>query len=256
VKSACTGVGGSGPPLVLTYRADIDGLRAVSVLLVLVFHMSSSFMPGGFVGVDVFFVISGYLISQLLFRSLQNGQFSFVDFYVRRIRRIVPALFCMIVFTIALACFMLMPGVLRELARSGIYAIVGGSNFYFLHNTGYFDLAAEQLPLLHTWSLGVEEQFYLVWPLFLLLLFEMTGGKRGWMAAGVGLVAVGSFCSEYSGCCGEPEARVLFAIYAGLGAWGRCIAGLSSCSRRIRLGTSSCERIASVRRRFRSGCRF
>ena len=118
------------------YRSDIDGLRAVSVILVVLFHLSAGLVPGGFVGVDVFFVISGYLITGLIIKALREDRFSLVDFYVRRIRRIAPALFVVVAATIAAGCIVLMPGDLREAARSGLYAQVGASNFYFLNNTG------------------------------------------------------------------------------------------------------------------------
>lgn len=179
----------------LAYRADIDGLRAFSVGLVMAFHMAAVLAPGGFVGVDVFFVISGFLISGLILKALQAGRFSLTSFYVRRIRRIVPALFVVIALTVAAGCIVLMPGDLRETARSGLYALFGASNFYFLQNTGYFDITAEMLPFLHTWSLGVEEQFYLAWPLFLALLYRLTQGHRGLMAAAVAVVVAASFAA-------------------------------------------------------------
>ncbi len=187
------------PPTIgheLPYRADIDGLRAISVGLVMAFHMASGAMPGGFVGVDVFFVISGYLISGLILAGLRAGHFTLTGFYVRRIRRIVPALFTVVAVTIALGCIVLMPGDLRETARSGLYALFGASNFYFLAHTGYFDITAEMLPFLHTWSLGVEEQFYLVWPLFLMVLFRLTRGRRGPMALVIAVVVAASFAAS------------------------------------------------------------
>lgn len=150
----------------LKYRPDIDGLRAVAVLSVLFFHMGSTKTPGGFVGVDVFFVISGYLISYIVFSEVAEGRFSIVSFYERRIRRIFPALFGMLTaFTVFAGIFML-PNELTTYAKSLLSATLSGSNFYFWLHSGYFDSPTAN-PLLHTWSLGVEEQFYIVFPLFL-----------------------------------------------------------------------------------------
>ncbi|KRR18137.1 acyltransferase family protein [Bradyrhizobium retamae] len=153
------------------YRPDIDGLRAVAVLSVMAFHYSAA-LPGGFTGVDVFFVISGFLITQQLVAEIGTGSFSILRFYDRRIRRILPALVVVLVATIWIGRFILLPGDYKALGASAAYATIGLSNLFFLHNTGYFDAAAELQPLLHTWSLAVEEQFYLVWPLLLLLLMK------------------------------------------------------------------------------------
>ena len=157
--------------MTLAYRKDIDGLRAVAVLSVLVFHYGVSAaanpLPGGFIGVDVFFVISGFLITSILAREIEAGEFSILGFYDRRIRRIAPALMAVLVVTLIAGYLMLMPGDYRELGKSVSAAAFGVSNFYFLTHTGYFDRAADLLPLIHTWSLGVEEQFYVVWPVLL-----------------------------------------------------------------------------------------
>ncbi|WP_456654758.1 acyltransferase family protein [Bradyrhizobium sp. JR3.5] len=147
-------------------RADIDGLRAIAVLSVLAFHYGAA-LPGGFTGVDVFFVISGFLITQQLSAEIANGTFSILNFYDRRIRRIVPALAVVLAFSLWAGKLLLLPGDYKSMAGSAAYAAFGASNFFFLSNTGYFDQVSELMPLLHTWSLGVEEQFYLVWPLLL-----------------------------------------------------------------------------------------
>jgi peptidoglycan/LPS O-acetylase OafA/YrhL len=143
------------------YRADIDGLRAVAVLSVLAFHMQTRLGPfgGGFVGVDVFFVISGYLISSVILPEIQESRFSLVTFYERRIRRIFPALLVMLSVVSVLAYIYLLPAELQDFAKSLFGAICSFSNFYFFEHSGYFDSPLSN-PLLHTWSLAVEEQFY------------------------------------------------------------------------------------------------
>jgi len=156
----------------LGYRPDVDGLRGVSVLLVLLFHFGVPFAPGGFVGVDVFFVISGFLITGIILQALKSGEFSFSWFYRRRILRILPALIAVVVTTLVLGYIFLFPDDYAKLAQSAISALLGVSNVHFLLNTGYFDAPSQLMPLLHTWSLGVEEQFYLFWPVILLGLFK------------------------------------------------------------------------------------
>ena len=156
----------------MRYRPDIDGLRAIAVIAVILFHAGLSAVPGGFVGVDVFFVISGYLITGLIVEKLRQGTFSFWDFYARRTRRIYPALFVLIPFVLLFGYFILTPGEYDELGRSAIYSSAFLPNIYFWLNTGYFDQAATTMPLLHLWSIGVEEQFYLMWPVTLVVLWR------------------------------------------------------------------------------------
>lgn len=153
----------------MKYRPDIDGLRAVAVLSVLVFHIGLSRFQGGFVGVDVFFVISGYLISSIIFAEINASRFSIVGFYERRIRRIFPALFAMLAVSSVTAAVCLLPGELVDYAKSMLSATCSASNIFFWLHSGYFD-APTSKPLLHTWSLAVEEQFYLTFPLLLLLV--------------------------------------------------------------------------------------
>jgi peptidoglycan/LPS O-acetylase OafA/YrhL len=151
----------------LKYRPEIDGLRAVAVLAVLVFHAKvSRLAPGGYAGVDVFFVISGYLISAIIFSDISAGRFSVVGFYERRIRRIIPALFCMLIVYSVVAAFLFLPPDLVEFSRSLLAAATSTSNFYFWRHSGYFN-SPESSPLVHTWSLAVEEQFYIFFPLLL-----------------------------------------------------------------------------------------
>jgi peptidoglycan/LPS O-acetylase OafA/YrhL len=151
----------------LPYRSDIDGLRAFAVTSVLIFHAFPSLIPGGFVGVDVFFVISGFLISGILFKELETGSFSFANFYARRVKRIFPALITMLTASYAFGWFFLFNEDFRRLGSHIFRASLFLSNFILWREAGYFDNAAETKPLLHLWSLGIEEQFYIVWPLIL-----------------------------------------------------------------------------------------
>ena len=156
----------------MTYRPDLDGLRALAVVAVIGFHAYPEWVHGGFVGVDVFFVISGYLISGIIFAALERGRFSFRDFYVRRIRRIFPALVLVLAACYAAGWFLLFADRFMQLGKH----IAGGagfvSNYLFWNESGYFDAAAETKPLQHLWSLGIEEQFYLAWPLLVYLTWR------------------------------------------------------------------------------------
>jgi peptidoglycan/LPS O-acetylase OafA/YrhL len=153
----------------IKYRPDIDGLRAVAVLSVLAYHIDVSRVRGGFVGVDVFFVISGYLISAIVFSEIAAGRFSVLSFYDRRIRRIFPALFCMLIVFSLIASFYLLPAEFVDYSKSLLAATTSVSNFYFWQHSGYFNSPASN-PLLHTWSLAVEEQFYILFPIFLVMI--------------------------------------------------------------------------------------
>ena len=154
------------------YRSDIDGLRAVAVLLVIGFHFFPRQVPGGFIGVDVFFVISGFLITRLIRAGLEDGSFSLADFYARRIRRIFPALGVVLVACLIAGWLLLFPLDYRDLGKHAAASAVFIANFTFLQEAGYFDTASELKPLLHLWSLGVEEQFYIVCPLLLMLVWR------------------------------------------------------------------------------------
>jgi peptidoglycan/LPS O-acetylase OafA/YrhL len=151
------------------YRKDIDGLRAVAVLAVLGFHAFPEFVPGGFVGVDVFFVISGYLISTIILGNLRRGSFRFADFYARRVRRIFPALAVVLAASLAIGWFLLLGDEYQQLGQHVLAGAGFVANLLLWHESGYFDVDSALKPLLHLWSLGVEEQFYLVWPLALWL---------------------------------------------------------------------------------------
>lgn len=149
----------------MRYRGDIDGLRAIAVLGVILFHLGFETISGGFIGVDIFFVISGYLISQIIFKEIADHRFSIVDFYVRRARRILPALFVVIVLTSGFALKLLYPTELVGFENSAAAAVLFYANIHFYSTLNYFSPNADEIPLLHLWSLGVEEQFYFVFPL-------------------------------------------------------------------------------------------
>jgi peptidoglycan/LPS O-acetylase OafA/YrhL len=152
------------------YRADIDGLRGISVLAVIAFHAFPDLVPGGFIGVDVFFVISGFLISGIIFDEMRSDAFSLRSFYARRIRRIFPALVLVLTVTALVGWWILLPQDMLRLGKQLLSSAAFVANFYFWFQSGYFSPDAHSFPLLHLWSLGVEEQFYIVWPLVLLLL--------------------------------------------------------------------------------------
>lgn len=156
------------------YRADVDGLRALAVSLVVLYHAFPTLVPGGFIGVDIFFVISGFLISGIIFEKTQRGTFSFTDFYVRRIRRIFPSLTLVLFATLLFGWFSLLPDELTRLGKHVYQGALFIANFTLFKEAGYFDPSAELKPLLHLWSLGIEEQFYIVFPLLVWLLAWMS----------------------------------------------------------------------------------
>ena len=174
----------------MQYRRDIDGLRAVAVTSVVAYHLGTPRVSGGFVGVDVFFVISGFLITSLIHGELSEGTFTVTDFYRRRLRRIVPALLAVLLVTCVVASFLLFDQELHELSRSAVWAGLFSSNLYFWQHAGYFDTPSTSQPLLHTWSLGVEEQFYLVFPLLLLAVHRWA---RRHLTAVLAVVCAASF---------------------------------------------------------------
>ncbi|MCX7512756.1 acyltransferase family protein [Frateuria hangzhouensis] len=175
--------------MTLKYRADIDGLRAVAVLSVLLYHVGSGVFSGGYVGVDIFFVISGYLITTIILREVENGSFSIVRFYERRARRILPALAAVMLVALPLGTVLLTPFQLRKLAESAVAAAAFCSNVLFYATSGYFDGPAAFKPLLHTWSLAVEEQYYIFFPLMLLLIARYGGRRYFRWVAGLGLLS-------------------------------------------------------------------
>ncbi|BDD86213.1 acyltransferase family protein [Desulfofustis limnaeus] len=171
----------------IDYRPDIDGLRAVAVLSVFAFHLFPERLPGGFLGVDIFFVISGYLITSIIVRENRRGIFSFSRFYARRIKRIFPALFFVLLVSAPIGILLLIPETYTNFMASARYAAGQLANFFFSREVGYFEEGFSGQPLLHTWSLGVEEQFYLCWPLFIVFCFWLVRrqvvGPRSFPAA-------------------------------------------------------------------------
>jgi peptidoglycan/LPS O-acetylase OafA/YrhL len=184
------------------YRPDVDGLRAVAVSVVLLFHAGLGF-SGGFIGVDVFFVISGFLITGLILKEQGLGTFSLANFWVRRIRRILPAATTLVISVLIAGYFLLLPNDYEDLGKATIAQQLMLSNFYFWKNTGYFDGAAEVKPLLHTWSLAVEEQFYLGYPL--LLMFLHPFGRRFTIMV-LSCLAIGSLAISQYGVNHYPSA--------------------------------------------------
>ncbi len=188
-------------------RADIQGMRAIAVLAVLAFHASHAMLPGGFIGVDIFFVLSGYLITQVLLRPMEEKRFSIRDFYRRRIRRLYPALFTVLAFTLIMGLAFFPPTLLKELVKSQFFTTLFLSNLAFARETGYFDLQAELKPLLHTWSLGVEEQFYLLFPPILYVLHRW-GKRLLWPA--LGLLALWSLWFSQTRLAAHAEVSFYF----------------------------------------------
>ncbi len=173
----------------MKYRPEIDGLRAIAVVPVVLFHAGAPLFSGGFVGVDIFFVISGYLITTIILAELKVGKFSIINFYERRARRILPALFLVVGLCLPFAWLWLMPSDLIEFGQSVIAVLGFASNIFFWLHSDYFDAATELKPLLHMWSLGVEEQFYVFFPIFLLLAWRVG---RKWIVV---LLVTGSLLS-------------------------------------------------------------
>ena len=194
----------------LAYRPDLDGLRALAVLSVVFFHFDFETFGGGFVGVDIFFVISGYLITTIIVSELKSGSFSFARFYERRIRRIIPALIVMLAAT-SIAAIALFPP--KELAQFGLSAAAAAgfcSNIFFALRTSYFAGPDTMMPLLHTWSLGVEEQFYILWPLPLFICYRI-GSRRAISALVVGL-AVASLVYSGWGAASKYAVQLFYLL--------------------------------------------
>ncbi|HET7586616.1 MAG TPA: acyltransferase family protein [Gammaproteobacteria bacterium] len=175
------------------YRADIDGMRAIAVLSVMLYHVSTAWVPGGFVGVDIFFVISGYLITRNIAVDLGRGRFSLIDFYARRVRRIAPMMLTIVLVVLVLAMVLFIPVDARATAKSAAWSVASLANVYFwlFQDNSYFAAPSAESPLLHLWSLGVEEQFYLFWPLLLLLFYRAR--RAGLFCAIAAVVAFASF---------------------------------------------------------------
>lgn len=173
----------------MTYRKDIDGLRAVAVLAVLFYHFFPGALPGGFVGVDVFFVISGYLVTNIIYNDVKKQKFTFAHFYAKRIRRLFPSLITILVFVLLVGTFFLVSDEFKLLGKHILSASTFSSNFVYFFESGYFDKDSDLKPLLHLWSLCIEEQYYLIWPVILLFLNR----KKISIAKGLTFLTVLSF---------------------------------------------------------------
>jgi peptidoglycan/LPS O-acetylase OafA/YrhL len=187
----------------MDYRREIDGLRALAVLPVILFHAGFETFAGGFVGVDVFFVISGYLITTIILNELEQDKFSIINFYERRARRILPALFFLMLVCIPFAWFWLLPIDMKDFSKSLIAVSIFASNIFFWGESGYFATGLELKPLLHTWSLAVEEQFYILFPLFLMLFWKL--GKL-WILFTLGIVFFASLAMAEWAAYAKPSA--------------------------------------------------
>ena len=207
------------------YRADVDGLRAVAIVPVVLYHARITGFGGGFVGVDVFFVISGFLITSFIAAEIEGQTFSLANFYLRRIRRIFPALFVMMAFCAWIGWLWLMPEDYKLLGQSILAATLFSSNVLFWWQSGYFDAPLAERPLLHTWSLGVEEQFYALFPLYLLLVYKTFPRWRIPATIAVAILSFGLsvLTVERPSRCGVlPCARtVLGIVHRGAAGNGR-----------------------------------
>lgn len=202
----------------LAYRPEVDGLRALAVVPVILFHAGWSVFRGGFVGVDVFFVISGYLITGILLSDLRCGRFSIVDFYERRARRILPALFVVLLLCLPAMWWTLVPADAQEFSQSLGAVVLFVSNFFFWSKSGYFDTSTDLKPLLHTWSLAVEEQYYLFFPLLLWALRGVSHRRLLAVLGGAGRLQPGPGRMGSAGGC---QRRVLPAAVTRLGTADR-----------------------------------
>ena len=180
----------------MNYRADIDGLRALAILPVIFFHAGFSLFDSGFLGVDIFFVISGFLITSLILKDISSNNFSVLNFYERRARRLLPALLLVCIVSIPIGWLVLLPSHLNEFGKSLISTITFSSNFLFWQETGYFDIESDLNPLLHTWSLAVEEQFYILYPLFLILLWNF--GQKNLLSLLIIIFFISLFVSNWA----------------------------------------------------------
>ena len=170
------------------YRPDIDGLRAVAVLLVVAYHAFPEAIRGGFIGVDIFFVISGFLITGIIARDLERARFSLATFYARRIRRIFPALIVVLCVVMILGWLWMLPLAYAQLSSDVFFSAAFSANIALMLQSGYFDVESAKRPLLHLWSLGIEEQFYLAWPLILMLAARLRLSLL-WVASAIGFAS-------------------------------------------------------------------
>lgn len=200
------------------YRPDIDGLRALAVLPVVLYHVGVPGFSGGYVGVDIFFVISGFLITGIIAREVDEGHFSIWHFYERRARRILPALFVLVAAVLVAASLIFLPGDFEGVPRSALSALGFVANIWFFSQSGYFQGAAETMPLLHTWSLDVEEQFYIVFPLALILIAKFASSWRTamvWVLAAASLLLALATADNGDGFAFYPLPARAWELIAG-----------------------------------------
>jgi peptidoglycan/LPS O-acetylase OafA/YrhL len=212
----------SGRPHTMQYRKEIDGLRALAVVPVILFHAGFKFFSGGFVGVDIFFVISGYLITNIISADISNGNFSIRKFYERRFRRIAPAFTVVLFFCMVSSWYFLLPVELVSFYKSVIYASVFSANIFFRGEAGYFDISSELKPLLHVWSLSVEEQFYLFFPILFFALSRF--GRRAIICVLIGVFMVSIYYAEARNSS-RPEAAFFLLKFR---AWELALGALAS----------------------------
>ncbi len=186
------------------YRPELDGLRAIAVIGVLFFHLGLNNFSGGYLGVDVFFVLSGYLITKMIQKSQDTSTFSFINFYIRRARRLLPTMFLVIATTLFFGALLLSPEHLEAGSQSGLYASISVVNIHHWLSAGYFDLSSANKPFLHFWSLSVEEQFYLFWPV--LLIFSHKFFKSKGRVACIAIISAASFFTSYFLVTNSPDA--------------------------------------------------
>ncbi len=222
------------------YRPEIDGLRAVAVLPVILFHAGFEAFSGGFVGVDIFFVISGYLITSILVQEAQDHSFSFTGFYERRARRLLPALFFVMLVCLPFAWLWLLPADMKEFSSSLIAVSSFLSNFLFWKSSGYFETAAELKPLLHTWSLAVEEQYYLFFPIILMLTWRLA---RRWLVVVFIALALASLALAQWGTMSKPAAA-FYLLPARL--WELLVGALTALYLTKRQGGISNDQISQI----------
>lgn len=190
----------------MKYRKEIDGLRALALMPVILFHAGFINFSGGYIGVDIFFVISGYLITNIILDEMDSDTFSLINFYERRVRRVLPALFFVLLVTFPFAWFWLLPTDFKDYSKSLIAVPLFASNVLFYLTSGYFETQSEFKPMLHTWSLAVEEQYYLLFPVFLMLAWKL--GKR-WIISLLLLIAIISLLAAQWG----SEKHIAFTFY-------------------------------------------
>lgn len=238
------------------YRRDVDGLRAIAVLLVIFYHLGLSFAQAGFIGVDVFFVISGFLITQHIFCEFQAKKFKFKTFYLRRMRRILPALLLLLVVTTVASFFIFLPVALLRYAQSMLATILSVSNFYFYKTIvlGYFSTDAKVFPLLHTWTLAVEEQFYIFWPLVFLSMLKKFSLRSVFLFTLI--LSVFSFSLYYTWHSEHKSLVYFFPVTRGFELLMGALLGMSyqKLPAHFSKGISNCLAILGLSLIFYAGC--